>query len=84
MERAMTRPRDIDYAAAAVKKAIVEKFSDVDLKNLQVMAGERTIFVEHDGRNAEGTRDNLLAAVRKATSYTDLWEVLANDDKIIG
>ena len=80
----MSRPRDIDYAAAAVKKAIVEKFSDVELKGLQVMAGERTIYVEHDGRNAEGTRDDLLAAVRKATDYADLWEILANDDKIIG
>jgi len=80
----MSRPRHIDYAAAAVKKAILEKFSDVELESLQVMAGERTIYVEHDGRNAEGTRDDLLAAVRKATSYADLWEVLANDDKIIG
>jgi len=80
----MTRPRDIDYAAAAVKKAIVEKFHDVELSSLQVMAGERTIYVEHDGRNAEGTRDHLLAAVRRATSYADLWVVLANDDKIIG
>ena len=80
----MSRPRDIDYAAAAVKRAIVEKFSDVELQNLQVMAGEQTIYVEHDGRNAEGTRDDLLAAVRKATSYADLWEVLANDEKIIG
>jgi hypothetical protein len=48
-----------------------------------VMAGERTIYVEFEGRNAEGTRDALLAAVRKATSYADLWEVMANDDKII-
>ena len=79
----MSRPRDIDYAAAAVKKAILEKFSDVELESLQVMAGERTIYVEHDGQNAEGRRDALLAAVRKAISYDDLWEVLANDDKII-
>ena len=74
--------RDIDYAAAAVKKAIVEKFRSVELEDLKVVAGDRTIFVEHDGRNAEGTRDDLLAAVRRATSYADLWEVLANDDKI--
>jgi hypothetical protein len=83
MERAMVRAQDIDYAAAAVKKAIVEKFSDVELQDLQVMAGDRTICVEFEGRNAEGTRDALLAAVRKATSYADLWEVMANDDKII-
>jgi hypothetical protein len=80
----MARLRDIDYAAAAVKKAIVEKFRDVELQGLQVMAGDRTIFVEHDGRSAEGTRDDLLAAVRKATGYANLWEVLAEDDKIIG
>jgi len=79
----MVQARDIDYAAAAVKKAIVEKFSDVDLEGLQVMAGDRTIYVEFEGRNAEGTRDALLSAVRKATSYADLWEVLANDDRII-
>jgi hypothetical protein len=80
----MARARDIDYAATAVRKAIVEKFSDVELQDLQVIAGERMIYVEFEGRNAEGTRDDLLAAVRKATSYADLWEVMANDDKIIG
>ena len=79
----MARARDIDYAAAAVKKAIVEKFSAVELQDLQVVAGERTISVAFEGRTAEGTRDSLLAAVRKATSYADLWEVMANDDKII-
>ncbi len=80
----MSRPRDIDYAAAAVKKAILEKFKDADLENLQVMAGERTIYIEHEGRHAEGVRGILLAAVRKAKSYPDFWEVMANDDKIIG
>jgi hypothetical protein len=80
----MRQPHAIDYAAAAVKNAIVEKFSDVDLETLQVMAGQRTIYVEHDGRNAEGTRDDLLADIRKAADYADLWEVLANDERIIG
>jgi hypothetical protein len=80
----MARLRDIDYAAAAVRKAIVEKFRDVELGDLQVMAGERTIFVEHEGRTAEGTRDDLLAAVRRATSYPHLWEVLAADENIVG
>ena len=84
MEKVMAPLRDIDYAAATVKKSLVEKFRDVELQDIQVTAGDRTIFVEHDGRNAEGTRDDLLAAVRRATSYADLWEVLANDDKIIG
>ena len=74
--------RDIDYAGAAVKKALVEKFHNVELQDLQVVAGDRTIFVDHDGRNAEGTRDDLLAAGRRAKSYADLWEVLVNDDKI--
>ena len=82
MEKVMAPLRDIDYAAATVRKSLVEKFRDVELQDMQVTAGDRTIFVEHDGRNAEGTRDDLLAAVRRATSYTDLWEVLVNDDKI--
>ncbi|MBN2215863.1 MAG: hypothetical protein JW719_00665 [Pirellulales bacterium] len=80
----MARLRDIDYAAAAVKRAIEEKFSNAELESLQVMAGERTIYVEHQGRSAEGTRDDLLADVRKATDYDHLWKVLADDDKIIG
>ena len=80
----MARPRDIDYAAVAVKKAIVEKFSRVELQELRVIAGERTISVEHEGRIAEGTRDDLLTAVRKATSYANLWEVLAKDGRCIG
>jgi hypothetical protein len=79
----MARARDIDYAAATVRKSIVDKFSDVELQDLQVMAGERTIYFEFEGRKAEGTRDALLAAVRKAKSYADLWEVMANDDRII-
>ncbi|HLA84279.1 MAG TPA: hypothetical protein VJL29_05765 [Thermoguttaceae bacterium] len=80
----MARLRDIDYAAAAVQKAIVQKFNDGSLESLQVMAGERTIYVEDGGRNAEGTRDDLLAAVRKATDYADLWKVLADDHRILG
>ena len=76
--------RDIDYAAVAVKTAIVERFRNVELEDLQAIAGDRTISIQHDGRIAEGTRDDLLAAVRKATSYTNLWEVLASDGKCIG
>ena len=81
MGKAMPRPRDIDYAAVAVKNAIMEKFGNVELQELQVIAGDRTISVEHEGRIAEGTRDDLLAAVRKATSYANLWEVLAKDGR---
>jgi hypothetical protein len=70
--------RDIDYAATAVQTAIVEKFGRKnELKDLQVTALDRTISVRHDGRMAEGTRDDLLAAVRKAENYDQLWEVFS-------
>ncbi len=80
----MARDRDIDYAEVAVKKAIVEKFKDTVLDDLQTVAGERTISIHHAGREAEGTRDDLITAVRKATSYTNLWEVLESGGKCIG
>ena len=74
--------RDIDYAATAVKKAITEKFGrQTELQDLAVTANERTISVEHGGRSAEGTRDDLLAAVRAADSYERLWEVLPTHGK---
>jgi hypothetical protein len=74
--------RDIDYAAIAVNKAIVEKFGrQNDLQDLKVTANERTISLRHAGRHAEGTRDALLAAVRKAESYDQLWEVLPKSGK---
>jgi hypothetical protein len=72
--------RDIDYAATAVKKAITEKFWKADLAELEAVAGENTIAICHREHTAEGTRDNLLAAVRKATSIDDLWEVLRDQD----
>ena len=69
--------RDIDYAATAVKTAIVEKFGrHNDLAELAVTAKERTISVQHAGREAEGTRDDLLAAVRRAGDYDALWQEL--------
>jgi hypothetical protein len=69
--------QDIDYAAVAVKKAIVEKYGRaVDLNDLEVVAGERAISVQHGDKVAEGTRDNLLAAVRKADTYESLWQLL--------
>ena len=62
--------RDIDYAAEAVKKAIVEKFGwQNPTDNLQVTANEKTITVQDGQLVAEGTRDSLLAALRKAGSY---------------
>ncbi len=73
--------RDIDYAATAVKTAIVEKFGrSAALENLQVIANERTISVQHGEHTAEGTRDNLLAAVRKAGSFENLWQVFPTVD----
>ncbi len=74
--------RDIDYAAVAVQKAIVEKFGRAaDLQNLAVVAGEKAISLrdpERDGqRGAAGSRDDLLAAIRAAESYDNLWQLLA-------
>jgi hypothetical protein len=66
--------RDIDYAAEAVKKAIVEKFGRQNpTDNLQVTANEKTITVQDGQQLAEGTRDSLLAALRKAGSYDQFW-----------
>lgn len=70
--------RDIDYAATAVNTAIQEKFGrKSDLSNLGVEAKEKTILVSDGDRVADGTRDELLAAVRAAESYENLWEVFA-------
>ncbi len=74
--------RDIDYAAEAIKTAIVEKFGwKNDLKQLNVRADERTIAIEIDNHLAEGTRDDLLSALRKATTFDDFWEVLAREGR---
>ena len=76
--------RDIDYAATAVKKAIVEKFGRKnELQNLAVTADEKTISIRDGRRIAEGTRDDLLAAIRAADSYARLWERLATHGKSI-
>ena len=68
--------RDIDYAAVAVKNSLVEKFSrQNELADLDVTANERTISVCHAGRLVEGTRDDLLAAIRKAATFDDFCQV---------
>lgn len=68
---------DIDYAAIAVKTAIVEKFGRANpLDDLRVTVKEKLIAVQHGDRVAEGTRDHLLAAVRAASDYENLWQVL--------
>lgn len=79
----MPLDRDIDYAAVTVKKGIIEKFKDTALGDLQTVAGERTISIHHAGRNAEGSRSDLLNAVREAGSYDELWDVLERDFKCI-
>lgn len=72
---------DIEYAALAVRKSIVEKFRSTPLEDLKSVAGDRTIAVIHGDHKAEGTRDDLLAAVRKATSFENLWEVLESEGR---
>jgi hypothetical protein len=68
-------PRDIDYAATAVRTAIVDKFGRKnELAALDVNAGERTITVRDGEQTAEETRDELMAAIRDANSYEELWE----------
>jgi hypothetical protein len=70
--------RDIDYAATAVNRAIVEKFGSAnDLQSLTVTALESTIEVRDGEHVADGTRDNLLDCLRKSASYADLWRLLA-------
>ena len=67
--------RDIDYAAAAVNRAIVEKFGrSNELQKLTITAGENTITVRDGERNAEGTRDGLLATLRGSETYADFWQ----------
>lgn len=67
--------RDIDYAATAVKNSIVEKFGrHSDLSALEVMAGEHEILVSDGSQSLEGSRDKLLATIRAAQSYEDLWQ----------
>lgn len=74
--------RDIDYAAITVRTALVEKFGrQQDLTALEVEAKENTISVCHDGRATEGTRDNLLAAVRKADSLENFWGQFVHTNK---
>jgi hypothetical protein len=68
--------RDIDYAAAAVKTALVEKFSRDNVDDVvQVMANDRTISVHHGQRTAEGTRDFLMTSIHKASSYDQFWQM---------
>jgi hypothetical protein len=74
------RPRDIDYAASAVRSALEEKFGrKTSLTDLEVTAGDRTILVVDGSHEIEGTRDQLLAAIRKAEDYSDIWQLLPSN-----
>jgi hypothetical protein len=76
------RPRDIDYAAQAVRSAMMEKFGrQNELDDLQVVAGEQSIRVEHQGQAAAGTRDDLLAAIRNSADYASLWKELQTSQR---
>jgi hypothetical protein len=69
--------RDIDYAATAVKTAIAEKFGrQLELDDLIVNADDTTISIRYQGQSAKGTRHALLAAIRDAHDFSQLWQVL--------
>jgi hypothetical protein len=70
----MTLMRDIDYAAQAVRSALQQKFGrQHDLNELKVDALDKTIRVTLSDQDAEGTRDELLAAIRKAGVLEEFW-----------
>ncbi|MGD9644810.1 MAG: hypothetical protein AB7U73_03800 [Pirellulales bacterium] len=70
--------RDIDYAAATVRKQISEKFGHkLDLTQLEVHAGEHAIFITDGDLHISGSRDDLLAALRDAKSYSDFYAAAA-------
>jgi hypothetical protein len=73
--------RDIDYAAVAIKTAIVEKFGRENaLDDLEVTAKDQTISVCHGPHVAEGTRDRLITALHKARSYVQFWQISSDSD----
>lgn len=68
--------RDIDYAATAVRTALLEKFGRKHvIDDLQVTANESTISVQQGQHLVEGTRDSLLTALHKAASYDQFWRI---------
>lgn len=74
---------DIDYPAVAVKNAIVAKFgAQIEPPELEAQTTGKVIAIRHAENAAEGTRDDLLAAVREASSFSNLWEVLARDGRV--
>ncbi|MBL8826256.1 MAG: hypothetical protein JNM18_04670 [Planctomycetaceae bacterium] len=74
--------RDIDYAAIAVRNAILAKFAETEvLDDLSVSASEKTIIVRHGLQQAEGTRDQLLSALRGAQTYAQLWDTCSSSTR---
>lgn len=74
--------RDIDYAAAAVNRAVnravVEKFGRTnDLQHVKITAKESTIAVCDNTYAVEATRHDLMDALRDCTSYPDFWRLLS-------
>ncbi len=66
--------RDIDYAATAVESALHEKFGrQNDLTALKVAAGVKTISVTDGDHAIEGSRDDLLARLRRCGTYAEWW-----------
>ena len=67
--------RDIDYAATAVETAIHEKFGrHNDLTSLKVSAGATTISVSDGDHAIVGSRDDLLARLRRSGTYAEMWQ----------
>lgn len=75
---------DLEHAAVAVRRAIVEKFWKSPLDDLSVTAADRFLSIQHEGRRAVGTRDDLLAALRKSATYENFWEVLNEEGRCVG
>ena len=74
--------RDIDYAAKAVKTAIVEKYLREQRQDLETIAGDRPISIVTTGvlQRVQGMTCLRLSA-RQQTA--DLWEVLAREGRCV-
>lgn len=74
IRKGVVMSRDIDHAAIAVKKAVGDKFArQVNLEGLEVQVQDRTIRLSCGGRAVEGTRDELMTAIRMAENFDQLW-----------
>ncbi len=74
------KDKDIDYAARAVLAAMRQKFGDRhDLSTLSVEPRNDGIRVAFADQSVEGTRDDLMIAIRKASDPADIFNVTAGD-----